>query len=83
MLKIYGSMLCGDCAACCEVLDQANISYEFLDFADELQNLKDFLKLRDENSLFDDARKVGAIGIPCILREDGTMTLDWKEFLHM
>ena len=82
MLKIYGSMLCKDCVACREDLDRAGIAYEFLDFAEQLQNLKDFLKIRDGSPLFDGAREAGGIGIPCILREDGTTTLDWQEFLN-
>ena len=81
MLRIYGSMLCPDCVDCCRDLMDACVEFEFLDFADSLQNLKDFLKLRDSSNLFDDLRTEGKIGIPCILREDGTVTLDWREFL--
>lgn len=81
MLKIYGSMLCGDCVKCREDLDRAGVEYEFLDFTAELKNLKEFLRLRDESALFENARAEGYIGIPCILREDGSITLDWEE--HM
>ena len=52
MLKIYGSMLCPDCVACREELDAAGVAYEYLDFADSLKNLKEFLKLRDELAVF-------------------------------
>ena len=31
MLKIYGSMLCKDCAECVEDLKKANVEFEFLD----------------------------------------------------
>lgn len=81
MLKIYGSMLCPDCVECREDLDKAGVEYEFLDFGAELKHLKEFLKIRDGNPLFDMARADGKIGIPCIQREDGTVTLDWKEFM--
>ena len=81
MLKIYGSMLCKDCVECCKDLTEAAVEFAFLDFADSLQNLKDFLKLRDSSNLFDSLRAEGKIGIPCILREDETVTLDWQEFL--
>ena len=80
MLKIYGSMLCKDCVQIREDLDRAGVAYEFLDFAEELGNLKEFLKIRDGNPLFDSHREEGKIGIPCIIREDGTITLDWEEF---
>lgn len=81
MLKIYGSMLCKDCVECVEDLKKANVEFEFLDFADSLLNLKEFLKIRDENPLFGAAREKGSIGIPAIVKEDGSVTLDWAEFL--
>ena len=81
MLKIYGSMLCPDCVKCRENLDKAGVEYEFLDFAECLKNLKEFLKIRDNDAGFDAAKAEGKIGIPCIVREDGTVTLDWEEFM--
>ena len=80
MIKIYGSMLCPDCVQCRKELDEAGTPYEYLDFSEDLKNLKEFLKLRDFNPLFDELRGAGKIGIPCILREDGTVTLEWEEF---
>lgn len=81
MIKIYGSMLCKDCVQCREDLDRAGVSYEYLDFAENLMHLKAFLAIRDSNSLFDEVRKNGSIGIPCIVKDDGSITLDWEEFM--
>lgn len=81
MIKIYGSMLCKDCVQCREDLDKAGVSYEYLDFADDLLNLKTFLSIRDSSTLFDEAREKGAIGIPCIVKEDGSITLDWQALM--
>ena len=81
MLKIYGSMLCKDCVECVEDLKKANVEFEFLDFADSLLNLKEFLKIRDENEQFNAVREKGSIGIPTIVKEDGSVTLDWEECL--
>ena len=83
MLKIYGSMLCSDCVDCCADLDNTNIQYEFLDFAASIKNLKEFLTIRDREAVFEDVRQKGSIGIPCIVREDGSVTLSWEEFLPM
>lgn len=80
MIKIYGTMLCPDCVACRKDLDVAGTAYEYLDFSEDLKNLKEFLKIRDGNPMFDDLRAEGKIGIPCILREDGSITLDWEEY---
>ncbi len=81
MLKIYGSMQCPDCVQCRKDLDEAGVAYEYLDFADSLKNLKEFLAIRDGNALFDEIRAEGIIGIPCILQEDETVTLTWEEYM--
>ena len=81
MIKIYGSMLCKDCVQCRQELDRAGVPYEYLDFADSLKNLKEFLAIRDGNALFDPVREKGSIGIPCIVREDGSVTLSWTDFM--
>ena len=81
MLKIYGSMMCPDCVQIKKDLDNAGVEYEYKDFADSLLNLKEFLAIRDTNAIFAEVKEGGKIGIPCIVREDGTVTLDWEEFM--
>ena len=81
MLKIYGSMQCPDCVACRKDLDAAGVAYEYLDFADDLRNLKAFLAIRDKEAVFAPVKENGSIGIPCIVREDGSVTLDWAEYV--
>ena len=81
MLKIYGSMLCPDCVECREDLDKAGVEYEYLDFSENLGNLKEFLKIRDDSALFGEVRERGSIGIPCIVEEDGTVCLDWEKYM--
>ena len=78
---IYGSMLCPDCVACREALDKAGIRYDYRDFSENLLNLKEFLKLRDENPIFTHVKAAGKIGIPCILAEDGSILLSWEELI--
>lgn len=81
MLKVYGMKICPDTVECCEALTRAGVEYEFVDFAEKTANLKAFLKLRDSSPLFDSVRQEGGIGIPCIQREDGSITFDWEEFM--
>lgn len=81
MLKIYGSMQCPDCTRCREELDRAEVAYEYLDFGVSLKYLKEFLSIREHNPVFEEVKKVGSIGIPCILQEDGTVSLTWDAFL--
>ena len=80
MLKIYGSPMCKDCVICKEELDRAGVAYVYMDITGNLLFLKKFLKLR-EDPAFDTVREKGQIGIPCIEREDDSVTFEWKEFV--
>ena len=77
-MLIYGSMLCPDCVACCKDLDATGTGYIFCDFADDLAHLKAFLKLRDTEPVFEEMKREGKVGIPCLLYDDGTVSLNWK-----
>ena len=81
MLRIYGSMQCPDCVKCREYLDRAGVGYEYMDFGVSLRYLKEFLLLRDSREELEPARREGFIGIPCIQKEDGSITLSWEEFM--
>ena len=81
MLKIYGSMLCPDCVQCRADLDAAGVPYEYLDFSDHLMNIKEFLALRDREPIFGNAKEQGSIGIPCIVDEQGNVSLDWDIYV--
>lgn len=81
MLKIYGSRQCPDCVQCLKELDDAGVAYEYLDFSDSLINLKEFLAYRDANTAFVSVRAEGKIGIPCLVDEDGTLGLDWSQYV--
>ena len=81
MLKIYGNMLCPDCVQCCKDLDGAGVEYEYRDIAADLRALKEFLHFRDSEALFAPVKEAGAIGIPCIVREDGSVTLEWEKLI--
>lgn len=74
MVKVYGSPLCPDCRACKASLDASGITYDFVDVTGSMPNLKAFLAIRDNNSLFDEVRAKHSVGIPCLVNEDGSMT---------
>lgn len=82
MLKIYGSKLCPDCVACKNALDANGMSYDFVDITDSMKNLKEFLKQRDTNPVFEDARANGYVGIPALVPENDNITLDWEKYLE-
>ena len=77
-MLVYGSKQCPDTVACLSALHAAGTPYEFRDLA-ELSALKEFLKYRDTLSLFDPVNAKGGVGIPLLVREDGTFTFEWTE----
>ncbi|MBQ8161645.1 MAG: glutaredoxin [Clostridia bacterium] len=81
MLTIYGSAMCPDCRSCTDSLDDGGIAYQYVDINESLQHLKAFLRLRDTCPVFDPVRGTGTIGIPAIVFEDGTVTVDWEGYL--
>lgn len=82
MLQIYGTLLCKDCRDCLEAYDAGQISYTFLDITKELPTLKAFLAIRDREPLFDSVRQAGKIGIPCIVDEQGKVSLNWEKYVR-
>lgn len=81
MLKMYGTPLCPDCVEVEAALAAKKIPFENVDITASTANLKAFLKLRDENPLFDAVRAEGGIGVPCFALDDGRLTLDVREAL--
>ena len=77
-MLVYGSKQCPDTVACLAALHAAGTPYEFRNLA-ELSALKEFLKYRDTLSLFDPVKAKGGVGIPLLVREDGTFTFEWTE----
>ena len=83
MIRVYGMEICPDCLEAKEQrLLLAGIDFEFLDFADSTENLKEFLKLREANPLFDEVRRQGNIGIPCFVLPSGEATLQIADILQ-
>ncbi len=74
MIKIYGMSTCIDCINV-EKQVAGNDKYQIIDIGKDVKNLKDFLHLRDKCPVFDGVKRIGAIGIPCFVLEDGTVTL--------
>ncbi len=72
MTKVYVMATCPDCTQVKAQLAD-NPRYELIDIGEHVRNLKEFLKLRDNNPAFDEAKKHGWVGIPCFLLENGSV----------
>ena len=79
-MKVYGSPLCPDCRECEVNFDANQVEYEYIDITASMANLKEFLKLRDHEAVFEAAKENGSVGIPAICSDEG-ITLDWEGWL--
>ncbi len=81
MLVIYGTDQCPDCVNCKADLDRAGVSYEYRNISENLLYLKEFLSHRDQNPLFTPVKEAGKIGIPCIVAQEGSVSLTWEQYM--
>lgn len=71
------------CPDCFQVKAQLkdNPKYELVDIGEHVRNLKEFLRLRDNNPAFDKVKARGTIGIPCFVMEDGSVTFSMDDIV--
>lgn len=81
MLIIYGTDQCPDCVNCKADLDKAGVSYEYRNISENLLYLKEFLSHRDRSAVFAPVKEAGKIGIPCIVSQEGNVSLTWEQYL--
>ena len=79
MIKVYVMESCPDCV---EVKQRYSNEpgFELVDIGKQARDLKEFLVLRDTHPAFVKVRERGNIGIPCFIKEDGTVIISLKKF---
>lgn len=73
---LFYSAECPDTPSFVEELKALNVDYEEIEVQSSLPNLKRFLRLRDNESVFDEAKAKGYAGLPALLLADGRVILD-------
>lgn len=61
---MYGTHLCKDTLYAIYKLEDKGADLEFRNISASLTEMKAFLKIRDEEALFDGPKKEGKIGVP-------------------
>jgi hypothetical protein len=56
-----------------------NPHFKVIDIGEDVHDMKEFLKLRDNNLAFAEEKATGDVCIPCYVREDGSVTLSSKD----
>lgn len=78
MIKVYVMDSCPDCHQLYDKI-QNNPNYEIKNIASHVSILKEFIRLRDKNSIFDEIKEKGYLGIPCFILENGQISLNPKD----
>lgn len=78
---LYYTPLCADTPAFRQALDSVGIAYEAIDITESIANLKQFIRLRDDNPAFDDAKRWGFVGVPVLVTKQKQFFFDVNEIL--
>lgn len=78
-MKVYGADICIDCRNYKEIQKNRGFEAEYVDIIENTTNLKEFLKIRDNDALYEQVKENNGIGIPLFVREDGMKTFDINE----
>ncbi|MCC8061346.1 MAG: glutaredoxin [Clostridiales bacterium] len=81
-VTVIGSHLCPGTLAALHRLSEAGISVSYKDILSCHADLREYLALRDSHELYADIRGTDRLGVPCFIREDGSMTLELEEILQ-
>ncbi len=76
---LFYSELCPDTRPFVVELERLNIDYQPVNIFESMANFKQFLRLRDTNKAFDNAKVQGYAGIPALVIDDERIILDLDE----
>ena len=79
MLKVYGADICIDCRNYKAIQEKRGFEAEYVDITESTMNLREFLEIRDTETIFEQVKEHHGIGIPLFVKEDGTKTFDMDE----
>jgi glutaredoxin-related protein len=79
MVKVYVMESCPDCVEV-KARYKDDPGYELVDIGKQARSLKEFLVLRDSHPSFAKVRERGNIGIPCFVKEDGSVIISLKHY---
>ena len=80
-LIVYGTRNCPDTCAALTEYNNRGIEVDFRNIDENIATLKEFLTLRDTEKIFAPVREHHGVGVPCVIKEDGSLTLDWETVL--
>lgn len=74
MITVYAMSTCQDYIYLHDQLLN-NPKFEVREISEHVKILKEFIRLRDTDPAFNEVRRQGLVGVPCFVKEDGSVTL--------
>lgn len=80
-ITVIGSHLCPDTLYALNRLSGAAMEVDFQDILSCHQALQNYLQIRETDPLYAEIRGTRRLGVPCFMREDGSITLALNDIL--
>lgn len=80
-ITVIGSHLCPDTLYALNQLSASGVEITFQDILSCHAALRTYLHIRETSELYAAIRGTERLGVPCFVREDGSMTLSLNEVL--
>ncbi|MBE7721875.1 MAG: glutaredoxin [Lacrimispora celerecrescens] len=81
-VTMYGAEICPDCVKAKKSLTVLNdIEFEYKNIIGDTATLKEFLAYRDNDSIFQEVKESGRIGIPFFILENGEKTFEIDKYV--
>lgn len=64
---LYFSSLCPDTAPFKEAMERLGVTAREVDITASMRNLKEFLRLRDNEAVYTPRKEQGMVGVPCLV----------------
>ncbi|MCD1147238.1 glutaredoxin [Peptoniphilus sp. KCTC 25270] len=74
--KAYISNHCEESMIAKEILDKEGYDVEYINITDSMENLKEFLQLRDKEPFFEEAKQNNRVGVPTLVFGDKEIFVD-------
>ncbi len=76
MIKIYGMPTCPYCDFLEDQIRGREDEFEYINIGEHIRNLSAFMRLRDNEPVFDHLKAIGDVGVPAFVFEDGRVSVD-------
>lgn len=80
---LYFSDVCPDTPPFLLELERLEIPYQGVNITESMPNLKKFLKIRDNQSVFDTKKENNQVGVPVLVVNDSEYIFDWHQLAEL